>query len=127
MAPECSTQCSGSHPEIMQFQKQPTQDIYSFGLVTYQIAANGAVPYQDASDVLGAKAADLELKALLKLLPKDTPTMFRSIIVQTTKIMPPERVSLEAINQMLKIHTSSNWHLDSERYEQAKARLNILV
>src|SRR3954468_24566317 len=101
MAPECSVQCSGGRPEIVQFQKQFTQDIYSFGLVVYQIAANGAVPYQDADDVLAAKADDLDLKALLGKLPVDTPAIFKSIIVETSKLMPQERASLEAVDRIL--------------------------
>src|SRR3989442_233540 len=84
MPPECLIQCSIRRPEIQQFQKQPTQDVYSLGLVTYQISANGAVPYQDADDALEAKAADLELETLLAQLPTDTPPALRSVIIETT-------------------------------------------
>src|SRR3954452_6639167 len=117
MAPECLIQCSVSRPEIQQFEKQFTQDVYSFGLVTYQIAANGAVPYQDAGDVLEAKSADLELETLLKQLPVDTPIVFRSIIVKTTKLMPPERASLKEVDKILKDFHTNRHH--SDRYKQA--------
>ena len=68
-APECGR----SFPELVDFHKKPTQDIYSFGLVVYQIALDGKPPYEDADDIVEAKRTDTSLSILLSELPKDTP------------------------------------------------------
>lgn len=97
LAPECTPQ----HPELNAFCKKPTQDIYGFGLVVYQIANNGKLPYEDAEDVLKAKAADTNLSMLLGHLPPDTPRELCSIITETTKLMPTERAPMETVKQTL--------------------------
>ena len=90
-----------SHPDLDKWQKKPTQDIYTLGLVTFEIATNGLQPYEDAED-FEAKTADPELKSLLERLPKETPAAFCSVIAGTTKLLPTERTTLEMVECMLR-------------------------
>jgi serine/threonine protein kinase len=84
------------------YTKNQTRDIYSFGLVVYQIADNGNLPYyEESNDIEKAKADDPELKTLLASLPPDTPACFPFIVTATAKRMPPERTALHLIQEIL--------------------------
>ncbi len=101
MAPECMR----AHPHLSEFHGLQTQDIFGFGLVTYQIANNGTTPYdsdEENFDILEARAADPELKTLLELLPPDTPAEIRQVIIITTKFMPTDRASLDEAEQIIR-------------------------
>ena len=98
MAPEAT----GEHPELKSWQKNPAQDVFSFGLVTYQIATNGEKPYDGAENIFEAKAADRDMEGLLATLPSDVPEQFRTIITKATKFIPSDRVSLDEVEQILR-------------------------
>src|SRR4051794_23733901 len=100
MAPECT----GNHPDLMPWKKKPTVDIYGFGMVTFQIAVNGAKPYEDedvSGDVLKVKDTDRDLDKLLSCLPPDMPEEFRTVIVDTAKFLPQDRTSLDQAETIL--------------------------
>ena len=84
--------------------KAPTQDIYGFGMVVFQIAAGGVIPYShmDEGDAMAIKAADTDLSILLAQLPSSTPLLIRTVIIETTKLMPPDRASLGTIDEILR-------------------------
>src|SRR4051794_38231757 len=90
-----------SFPELSKFRSQPTQDVYSFGLVTYQIVSNGTRPYENEYDVVQAKAVDSDLSKLFATIPIDAPQEFRRVIYETTRHMPFERSSLDEVERFL--------------------------
>ena len=101
MAPECMR----AHPHLSEFHGKQTQDVFGLGLVTYQIANNGAIPYdsdEENFNVLEARAADPELKTILAQLPPDTPANIRQAIIITTRFMPTDRASLDEVEQILR-------------------------
>jgi serine/threonine protein kinase len=91
------------HPELSEWQKKPNVDVYGLGLIVFQIAANGAKPYDyDGREaIFNAKAADFAMTSLLTGLPSDTPSGFQSVIIETTRFMPPDRKPLDYVERML--------------------------
>lgn len=96
MAPEVT----GNYPELQAWRKAPKLDIYSFGLVVFQVATNGLIPYEDEEDPFESKYHDTELKLLLEQIPKNTPVEFRNAIESTAKFKPPERATLDRVERM---------------------------
>ena len=80
-----------------------TRDIYSYGLVIWQIAKNGKIPFEgmkiDEIDI--AKCAGQDLVILLGELPEDTPAEIQKVITGTAKHVPSERVTLDDIKCIL--------------------------
>ena len=73
-------------------------------MVVFQIAADGVIPYshEDEGDAIAIKATDTDLSILLAQLPSSTPLPIRTVIIETTKLMPPDRASLDAIDEILR-------------------------
>ena len=116
-----------AYPELSHFNDSQTQDIIGFGLVTYQIANNGAIPYaSDDEDIniTEARVADPELKTLLAQLSPDTPAEIRQVITITTKLEPKDRAKLIEVEQILQYSFSA---LPSQPLSPPQGRYQILL
>ena len=84
--------------------KKPTQDTYGFGLVAYQIVADGQKPYdyETLKEILDAKAADRDLKALLGGLSADALRTLGPLVTAAAKYQPEDRASLDTLEGMLR-------------------------
>ncbi|RIB28154.1 hypothetical protein C2G38_2319729 [Gigaspora rosea] len=79
---------------------KPFKDIYSYGLVVWEIATNGMKLYSNIKnevDLLKVKARDdiYDLVVILKL--KDTASLLKLVVKQCCKFDPCNRISLEKL------------------------------
>jgi hypothetical protein len=79
------------HTKLGAFRKDTTQDVYSFGLVVFQIAANGAIPFRSES-------SESHLPVQPMQLPTDIPGELLYIVTGTTSFIP---TALETVEQKL--------------------------
>ncbi|RUS15516.1 kinase-like domain-containing protein [Endogone sp. FLAS-F59071] len=86
-APECTRLGLAKYPGLLRWHRDKLQDVYSYGLTLWQIAMDGAVPFNGLShsDIEIAKAEDSELNRLRSRLPSDMPPVLRYSIEVTTK------------------------------------------
>ncbi|CAG8718135.1 40179_t:CDS:10 [Gigaspora margarita] len=99
-------------------------DIYSCGLVMYEIAMNGKKPYEDIEDFDKLKKAKVsgDIKDLIKdLEDKDAPGKLKSLIKGCCDLVPSKRIKLADVIFDLK----NLWH---EKYREKQERnINKIV
>lgn len=102
-APECTRLGLARHPKLLEWHRDKLQDVYSYGLLLWQVAMDGKGPYSDLSrsDIEAAKTDDPGLTMLMNQLLPDTPLTLRRCIEATTKYMPPDRIYLGKLQNML--------------------------
>ena len=93
----------------MPFENCATKDNYSYGIMVWQVAKDGEVPYcgRDARDIDSIKNQDRELNELLNDLPADTPDVFKDVIIAMTKYVPKDRASLACVREMMGLDETS--------------------
>jgi hypothetical protein len=93
MAPEST----GNHPELREWRKTPYLDIYSFGLVVFQVATDGMMPFEDGGISIETGILTMAVTVLIGQLPGDTPVEFRRVMKSTTRFHPLARASLDRV------------------------------
>ena len=96
-------------PEFEDWNGKKTMDLYSYGLLVWQIAADGKIPFEDMdeSEIDNGKKTGADIEILMNTLPNDTPTEIRRVITATVRNIPSKRASLSEIKNTLK--ESTKW------------------
>ena len=86
------------------WEGRPTRDIYSYGLLVWQIAKDGDTPFygMSESDIDELKNDHKGLDKLMGQLGNEVPRKFEDVILATTCFNPDERASLEDVREMMK-------------------------
>ncbi|RUP21057.1 kinase-like domain-containing protein, partial [Jimgerdemannia flammicorona] len=103
LAPERTNHGLLKHPEFSKWQRSTALDVYGVGLLVWQIATNGNMPYKNLSrsEMEDTKMNDPELHGLMKMLPSDTPVPVREFILKATRYMPQDRAPLSELIALL--------------------------
>ncbi|CAG8606127.1 3232_t:CDS:2, partial [Dentiscutata heterogama] len=86
------------------YKDQPDlSDIYSYGLVVWEILTNGKEPYDglDSDEIKEAKLSKKIDELIDELKEKDTPGGLRKIVEKCCIYNPPDRIALEEIELLL--------------------------
>ncbi|CAG8588820.1 34642_t:CDS:2 [Racocetra persica] len=86
------------------YKGQPDlSDIYSFGLVAWEILTNGKEPYDgmDSNEIEEAKRSKRIDDLTDELRERDTPGVLRKIVEKCCIYNPPDRIALEEIELLL--------------------------
>lgn len=101
-APECNW---SAPDDFKAFANLPTRDNYSYGLVAWQIAKNGEVPFGDMvpDEVDDLKHQDKEMNYLMEQLDSEVPENFKILISGMLRYQPSERTSFSSVRAIMNI------------------------
>lgn len=87
------------------WKNKPENDKYSYGLLVWQIAKDGEVPFGELKrdEIKELKHADKNLDKLMNQLDRGTPEEFKTVIAATTRYNPKDRISLADVREMMNV------------------------
>jgi serine/threonine protein kinase len=91
-----------------------SSDVWSFGILVWEIASNGKVPYEQFQSIASLVKA-IQKKNVQLNVPDETAPLFKQIISLCTKKDPRRRPTFEQLDDLIKEDLEASKHAQPER------------